>query len=244
LAAKHRATYVVLAGAAVATVALLWGNTIAIALESRMPSRSLGTKARGRLERGKRLPTSGPNFVAYSRLGALVGRNSVHSTVREVIVDAYREVERTAPGVTFVYGETGWPSGGRFRPHRTHQNGLSADFMVPVRDMRGQPSPFPTWPWTRFGYDVEFDSTGRAGEMRIDFDALALHLAALERAARRHGSAIELVILAPELERALKSEPRRRVLIERLPFMRGPPWVRHDEHYHIDFAVPVAIRNR
>jgi penicillin-insensitive murein DD-endopeptidase len=218
--------------------ALAWGNTLAIAVESPHASRSTGTKSHGRLLYGKRLPTSGPNFVAYSRLGAALGRNAVHSTVRDIITEAYRTAERTAPRVVFVYGETGWPSGGRLRPHRTHQNGLSTDFMVPVRDIDGDPLPFPAWPWNRFGYGVEFDSTGRSGRVRIDYDAIAAHLVALDRAARRHGSAIELVILAPELERALKAHPRRRALVERMPFMRGRPWVRHDEHYHVDFANP------
>jgi penicillin-insensitive murein endopeptidase len=244
LGAKHRATYLLVVGVSLCAAIVRWGNTIAIALESHTPSRSVGTKTRGRLERGKRLPTSGPNFVVYSHLGALLGRNSVHSTIRDIVLEAYHEAERTAPGVTFVYGETGWPSGGRFRPHRTHQNGLSLDFMVPVRDVHGLPSRLPTLPWLRFGYDVEFDSTGRAGQIRIDYAAVAAHLAALERAARRHGSAIELVILAPELERVLKAEPQRRVLVRELPFMQGRPWIRHDEHYHVDFTPPAASRNR
>ena len=26
--------------------------------------------------------------------------------------------------------------------------------------------------------------------------------------------------------------------LRKLPFMQGKPWIRHDEHYHVDFAVP------
>lgn len=215
------------------------GNDLALALQSDAPSRSVGRKADGRLEHGKRLPSAGANFVAYSRLGALLGRGSVHSTVRAVVLDAYRELERTAPGVTFVYGETGWPRGGRIRPHRTHQNGLSVDFMVPVRGADGRPARLPTSPWTKFGYAIEFDSAGRAGGLEIDFEAIAAHLAALERSARRHGVGIELVILAPELTVALQRTPGSGALVRRLPFMRGRPWVRHDEHYHVDFRIPV-----
>jgi penicillin-insensitive murein DD-endopeptidase len=234
----RRASIVATVVAVLAAVTIVWGNSLAIALESSAPSRSAGTKSRGRLVRGKRLPTSGPNFVAYSRLAAALGRNSVHSTIREVIVEAYRTVQTAVPDALFVYGETGWPAGGRFRPHRTHQNGLSADFMVPVRDVDGNAMRIPTRAWNRFGYDIEFDSRGFSGDLRIDFDAMAAHLAALDRAARGRGSAIELVILAPELERVLKSRPARRALVENLPFMRGRPWVRHDEHYHVDFANP------
>lgn len=227
------------------TAAMLGGNTLAIALESDAPSVSMGRKAAGRLENGKRLPTAGANFVAYSRLGALLGRNGVHGDVRATILDAYRELERTQPGLTFVYGETGWPSGGRLRPHRTHQNGLSADFMVPVRDADGTPRTLPTAPWRKFGYAVEFDAEGRAGDLRIDFDAVAAHLLALERAAARHGLAIELVILAPELRARLARTTQGRVAVQRLPFMQGNAWVRHDDHYHVDFRlVPPAVRGR
>lgn len=216
---------------------VLWGNTVARALESAAPSRSTGTPADGRLENGKRLPTTGPNFRAYSRLGALLGRNSVHGTVRTIVLDAYEQVAQSDPSVHFVYGETGWPSGGRFRPHRTHRNGLSVDFMVPVRGPADEPQSLPTWPWRRFGYDLEFGSDARLGDLRIDFDAVAAHLAALRVSAARHGASIRLVILAPEFETILKADPSRRALVDHLPFMRGRPWVRHDEHYHVDFTV-------
>jgi penicillin-insensitive murein endopeptidase len=226
---------VVVVALTVATATLLYGNDLAIALESSAPSVSVGRKGAGRLEHGKRLPTAGPNFAAYSRLGALLGRNSVHSDVRATIVDAYRELEHTQPDVSYIYGETGWPSGGRLRPHRTHQNGLSADFLVPVRSAAGAPSVIPTAPWRGFGYAMEFDSTGRAGDLRIDFGAVAAHLAALERAAARHGLTIELVIFAPELQRELARSGQGRDLLRRLPFMTRRAWVRHDEHYHVDF---------
>ena len=75
----------------------------------------------------------------------------------------------------YIIGEAGWPSGGEFWPHRTHQNGLSVDFMVPV-EREGKPSSLPTWPWEKFGYGVEFDSKGCRADMCIDFKALARHL--------------------------------------------------------------------
>ena len=56
------------------------------------------------------------------------------STWFEALQATEAELERTQPGVKFVYGETGWPDGGPMPPHRTHRNGMSVDFMVPVRD--------------------------------------------------------------------------------------------------------------
>src|SRR5918998_3144193 len=97
----RRPAYFIVAFALLAAVAPAWGNTLAIALESPTSSRSIGTTNRGRLLHGKRLPTSGPNFAGYSRLGAAFGRNSVHSTIRDVIVEAYHTAERTAPRAIF-----------------------------------------------------------------------------------------------------------------------------------------------
>ena len=139
----------------------------------------------------------GANFRAYSSLGLALGRNTVNGRLRDAVLDAYAELRDSFPDGRFVYGECGWPRGGRFRPHRTHQNGLSIDFFVPVRDGRGRVTELPTGPLHGFGYRWEFDSTGRAGDLRVDLDAAARHLAALDRAARRHGLAIRLVIMAP-----------------------------------------------
>jgi penicillin-insensitive murein endopeptidase len=221
--------------------ATIWfGNDVALSLESSAPSRSIGTVAKGRLENGKRLPASGPNFRSYSRLGALLGRTVVHSAVRVAVLEAYGELARTRPELRFVYGETGWPSGGRFRPHRTHQNGLCVDFMVPVRRGVGSPAELPTPVWLKFGYGIEFDQRGRYRDLSIDFQAILAHLGALERAAGRHGLAIQRVIFAPEFHRFLAATSEGQALLRRLPFSSGDVWVRHDEHYHVEFRLAAA----
>jgi penicillin-insensitive murein endopeptidase len=215
----------------------LWvyfGNTIARAFESDTPSVSYGTPDSGSMEHGKRLPTSGSNFRTYSRLGAALGRNSLNGKVRDVVVEAYAQLAKTHPELRFVYGETGWPSGGRFKPHRTHENGMSVDFMVPVRK-DGRITTISTAPWRKFGYVVEFDSTGSAGKVSIDFEAVALHLAALDEAATAHGLTVQRVIFAPEFIPKVEAVPGAWRLVDRLPWFQGTPWVRHDEHYHVDF---------
>ncbi len=215
-------------------LSIYFGNDLARALESDAPSVSYGTPDSGSMEHGKRLPSAGPNFSAYSRLGAALGRNSVNGKVREVVVEAYAQLAKTRPDLRFVYGETGWPSGGSFKPHRTHENGMSVDFMVPVRE-QGRITTLSTAPWHKFGYAVEFDSTGTAGGVGIDFEAVALHLAALDEAATTHGLTIQRVIFAPEFVPRLDAVPGAWRLINRLPWFQGTPWVRHDEHYHVDF---------
>ncbi len=205
---------------------------------ARAASQCYGTQERGALRDACKLPASGANFTAYSGPGASAGRTYVHCTVAAVLADAYTDVARTHPQLRFVYGETGFASGGPFEPHKTHQNGLSVDFFVPVRDEKGRSVPLPTSAANRWGYDLELDKRGRLGKLAIDFDAIAVHLLALQRAAKAHGVGIRRVIFDTELQprlRATRDWPRLAGTIE-LSTERG--WWRHDEHYHVDFTLP------
>ena len=201
-------------------------------------SKCFGTVSRGRLEGGVALPRSGPNFSSYSQVGVSLGRTHVHAEVAEIVADAYAELAKQAPEVHYVYGESGWPSGGRFRPHRSHQNGLSVDFFVPVRDAQGRSTPLPTAVGDKFGYDIEFDAQARWQDYRIDFNALAEHLYQLHRAAAARGLGLTQVIFDKPYVPRLFATPRGAWLEQHITFMKGKPWVRHDEHYHVDFAVP------
>ncbi|MCW7538669.1 penicillin-insensitive murein endopeptidase [Aquabacterium sp. A7-Y] len=201
-------------------------------------SRCFGSVARGRLEGGVQLPARGPNFQAYSPLAGPAGRTYVHARVAEVVTAAYAALQAEDASLRFVYGETGAAGGGPFRPHRTHQNGLSVDFFVPVRDAAGRAVFLPTEVSTRFGYDLEFDAEGRHGELQIDFAALAEHLHRLHLAATQQGMRLALVILDPAYLPHLFATPRGAELRTRLNFMQRPAWVRHDEHYHVDFDLP------
>jgi len=236
---RRKAAIVVAALGVICCSAWAWGNDVIRAFESERTSVSHGTTSDGSLERGRRLPTSGANFHAYSRLGALLGRNAVHSVVREVVLAAYDSMGVIRPDAEFVYGETGWPSGGPFPPHRTHENGTSVDLFVPVLDADGKPAILPIRPWNKFGYSIEFDAEGRWEEYRIDFETLALHLLVLEAEAQRRGARIDRVILAPEFKDELEASEVGRRALATLPWMQGRPWVRHDEHYHVDFDLTV-----
>lgn len=215
---------------------LQWGNSLFICFESATPSESVGSFAKGKLLHGKRLPTSGENFHVYSKFGALLGRNSVHSKVREVILESYNQLRNTATDVTFVYGETGWPSGGEFFPHKTHQNGMSVDFFVPLRDAKGRSVIFPSHFWNLFGYGVEFNAEGQWKNLEIDFEAMALHLLSLQTAAAKQGLQIEMVIFDNDLQKKLFKSKSGSNLAAQIRFSIQKPWVRHDEHYHVNFS--------
>jgi penicillin-insensitive murein endopeptidase len=208
-----------------------------VLLDDRAPSRSIGRLSDGRLEHGHVLPPWGEGFRAYSLIGSAVGRQYAHGAVRDTLIAALGERARTA-GRVHIVGEIATRKGGRFHGHRTHQNGLSVDLFVPVRDGSGAAAVLPTWPWNGAGYWHEFDTRGREGSTEIDFEELAAVLKAIERHAGASGLAIERVILTPEyVPLLLDTDSGRRLgpLSERLT--RKPVWVRHDEHVHIDFAV-------
>jgi penicillin-insensitive murein DD-endopeptidase len=200
-------------------------------------SNCFGSVNNGRLENGVKLPTSGSNFATYSALGSTAGRTFVHSTVRDIMLDAYKALAVAHPELKFVYGETGWESGGRIRPHRTHQNGLSVDFFVPVRDAAGHSVHLPTGITNKFGYDIDFDSAGQFQALKIDFTAIAEHLYQLDISAKSHGGSLALVIFDPPYLQKLLATRRGSYLQKNIPFMKGSAWVRHDEHYHVDFKI-------
>lgn len=214
-------------------LALAGGDAVAV-------SRCFGSVANGRIEGSVKLPAAGKNYSAYSAVGAALGRTYVHDKVQKVVVDAFRHLESSRPDTHFVYGGTGWESGGRFRPHRTHQNGLSVDFFVPVRDENGKSVPLPTSVTNKFGYDIDFDREGRFEGLAIDFDAIAEHLAALHKSAVANGIDLALVIFDPPYLAKLLATPYGTYLREHIRFMQGNAWVRHDEHYHVDFKVPCS----
>jgi len=96
--------------------------------------------------------------------------------------------------------------------------------------------PLPSTPSNKFGYGLEFDAQGRIPGYRIDFEAMAEHLFQLSLAGRRHGIAIKRVIFDKRLlDRLLSTKPHGAGLRRTIPFMKGEPWIRHDEHYHVDF---------
>ena len=185
-----------------------------------------------------KLPSGGPNFSAYSTLATSTGRTYVHSKVAEIVASTYATLAAQRPTTVYVYGETGLASGGRFRPHRSHQNGTSVDFFVSVKNAEGKSVPLPTGIMTRFGYDIEFDANAKYKEFSINFEAMAEHLYQLHQAAKARGVGFALVIFDTPYLPKLFATARGPYLQQNLPFMKGKPWVRHDEHYHVDFAVP------
>jgi len=218
---------------------LLCATTVnATAKDSPPVSTCYGTTSHGRLDAGVKLPRSGTNFVTYSDVARMAGRTFVHSQVAEILLDTWKALETEMPGKMYKYAETGFAEGGPFAPHKTHQNGLSVDFMTPVINKEGESVHLPTYPWTRFGYDLEFDQQGRLGDLTIDYDALAAHIVMLDRTAKAMGVGLWRVIFAPELQAGLFATRYGDYIRSNIQLSTRRSWVRHDEHYHVDFDIP------
>ena len=196
-----------------------------------------GTSRKGRIDNALALPSAGNNFISYGREPELAGRTYLHSTVYRIVVAAYQTLEQQAPGKVFKYAETGFQKGGVFPPHKTHQNGSSVDFIVPVLDQANQSVQLPTNKKNRYGYDIEFDNKARYAQYHIDFDALGAHLMALHQAAEREHSSISRVILDPPYHAQLYKSKYGAYLRQHVNLQKKKAWVRHDEHYHVDFKL-------
>lgn len=216
---------------------ILWAPFFALPLVTASASTCYGTPAQGRLQGGVQLPAHGQNYVPYSAMGVTLGRTYVHQTVRDIVVNAYAATRISAPDKRFMYGETGLATGGLFKPHRTHQSGVSVDFMVPVIDRAHKSVLMPATMENKFGYELEFDERGSLDNLQIDFEAMAEHLYQLAEAAKKHQVKIKTVIFQKELMELLFQTKRGNVLRNTVPFMKTTPWIKHDEHYHVEFSL-------
>jgi penicillin-insensitive murein endopeptidase len=187
------------------------------------------------------LPVSGYNFVSYSKIARIAGRTYVHSAVKKIIVNAYKDLEVEQPEKVYKYAETGLEDGGQFKPHKTHRNGLSVDFMTPVTDNKGGSVHLPTHLFNKFGYDIEFNEGNLFDDLSIDFEALAAHIVSLHKQAKKSGYDLWRVIFAPELQPNLFKTKYADYLNKHIKFSTKRSWVKHDEHYHVDFSVPCEV---
>lgn len=211
------------------------------ARSSKAESVCYGTTHNGALSQAFQLPKSGNNFKTYSYLGWLLGRVYVHSKVATVVLQAYHQLSEQSPDKRFMYAETGWSAGGDFTPHKTHQNGLSVDFMVPVKNAAGKSDYLPVGINNKWGYDIEFNQQGLFESYQIDFEAMALHLKLLHEQAESAGFSIQRVYFDPQLQPLLFKTPEGEFIQKHIKFNTQQAWVRHDEHYHVDFDIECLL---
>lgn len=205
------------------------------------PSKSLGTVSNGSLENGKLLPFSGDNFQYFDTTSYLGGRAFLNDKVRNTVRGAYEALAGQLPGRQFCYMECANEKGGKIFPHRTHQNGLSVDFMMPLIQ---EGAPYYELDQTgKTHYLLDFDNEGKYTEnpaVSVDFDLVARHILLLESEARKQKLKITKVIIKTELKDELYASPNgKKLKSSGIYVVRNlTPLINslHDDHYHIDFG--------
>lgn len=208
-----------------------------LSLSHAADSTCYGTTKQGRLEHGVQLPGGGRNFTSYGTIPELTGRTYVHSAVSKIVIEAYKDLENKTPDKVYKFAESGFRKGGKFSPHKTHQNGLSIDFIVPVINGSGKSVHLPTNAFNKYGYNIEFDNSGKYEEYQIDFEAMAAHIVALHKASLKQGVDLWRVLFDPKLQARLYATKQGAYIKKNIIIPDKKSWVRHDEHYHVDFRI-------
>ncbi|WP_020569431.1 penicillin-insensitive murein endopeptidase [Neolewinella persica] len=200
-----------------------------------------GTVGKGSLENAWLVPYFGKNYRYFSPVSYyLLNRGYTHHRVHNTILDAYQTCETTCPGVQFRLMECANKHGGKMWPHRTHQIGLSADFMLPkTRNGSAHRLLDHLGIWH---YLLSADGRGAYSKrVSIDFETMGRHLLALDDAARTNGLRIKKIIVQIDLKEEFYASPSGKKVRQRgIYFAKSLPRLvdeLHDDHYHVDFEL-------
>lgn len=203
---------------------------------------SNGTVSNGSLKNGRIFPFQGPNFIYFDSTSYLEKHAFTHEKVNRAVLETYRQFETILPSFEFGLMECSNESGGKIWPHRTHQNGLSVDFMSPLLKNGISCTDF-----NRMGlphYLMDFDENGIYTEdssYSIDFNRMAQHLLVLHEEAKKQGLQIEKVILKIGLKDNLfATEYGKKLRTSGIYFATNLSELidsLHDDHYHVDFKI-------
>lgn len=206
------------------------------------PSVSKGTPSSGSLKNGVLIPYIGENYFYFDSLSYKCGRAYVHSNVRDLLIAAFDSLYTLMPGRYFGIMECSAKNGGELKPHKTHQNGLSVDLMVPkIKDGK------PYLGLDTLGIDhylLDFDKSGRYSEdesVSIDFETMAREILVIKTLATQYKLTIEKIIFQIALKDDLFAGKNGQKLkdsgiyfAQNLPFLID---ILHDDHFHIDFKI-------
>lgn len=205
-------------------------------------SQSVGTVSNGKLINGKLMLFSGSNFCYFDTSSYLAGRAFVHEKVKNTILNTYQAYKKINPNRKFCLMECSNEHGGKLFPHHTHQNGLSVDFMMSLKQYK-----LPYYDLDNLGKDhylLEFDNEGRYikdKSIEIDFELVAQYILTLQEKARDEGLKVKKVIIKIELKDELfrgyfgkKLQKSGIYIVQSLtPLINSL----HDDHFHIDFEI-------
>jgi penicillin-insensitive murein endopeptidase len=211
-------------------------------VQDSLPTIVHGSVSNGSIENSSLLPFSGKNYRYFDTTSYLAGRGFSHRKVVGTLLATYADLETLLPERIFQVMECSNKNGGKLFPHRTHQNGLSVDLMMPKIK-----SGLPDYTLDNQGglhYLLEFDTEGKFVEdesISLDFNTIALHILTLEKQAKMHGLHIEKVIINTHLKDELfASEYGKKLKNSGIYIVQNLSKVIndvHDDHFHVDFKL-------
>lgn len=203
-------------------------------------SKEIGSVSNGSLQHGKLIPFYGENYTYFDINSYLGSRAFTSNITRDIILDSYKQLAIDAPTRHFQLMELSNEHGGKMYPHRTHQNGLSVDFMMPMLqsgyDYYGLDTLGVDHYWLKFNNNGEFleDTT-----VKVDFNVIAQHLLILNSKAKDYGYKISKVIIKVEYKDELfATEYGKKLQSSGIYIVKNlTPLINeiHDDHYHVDF---------
>ncbi len=207
-----------------------------------LASKSIGTVSKGQLVNGKLIPFEGKNFTYFDVLSYVNGRAFLNKTILDIVLEAYKKFETSLPCRHFYVMECSNQQGGKMFPHRTHQNGLSVDFMMPLLKNGNDYYELDTLGGDH--YLLDFDKEGKYVKdksVQIDFNLVAQHILLLDFVARSFSAKIEKVIINTDLKDELFNTEFGKILKTKDIYIvqNLSPLINalHDDHYHIDFKL-------
>lgn len=209
-------------------------------IRNELTSKSLGSVSKGELVNGKIMPFYGANFTYFDKDSYLGSRAFTSDKVKSIILDTYTDLEEVFPEKHFYLMELSNKEGGQIYPHRTHQNGLSVDFMMPKiksgKIYTGLDTLGKDHYWLDFNENGEYV---KDTAVKIDFNTIAKHILLLNENAKKYNCKISKVIIKIEYKDELFSTELGQKLKESgIYFAKNlTPLINniHDDHYHVDF---------
>lgn len=207
-----------------------------------LESVSIGSVSDGSLKHGKLVPFSGLNFRYFDTSSYLNNRAFLHGSVLKALLQSYRRLDTLYPNRQFVVMECSHKHGGKLSPHRTHQNGLSIDLMMPLAQHGALYYGLDSMGVNHYLLDFDHNGTYTSDTtIRIDFQLVAHHLLVLEQEARKHGLKIAKVIINTDLKDELYASSYGVQLKNSSIYVvrRLSPLINavHDDHFHVDFEL-------
>jgi penicillin-insensitive murein endopeptidase len=202
---------------------------------------SVGTVNAGELKHGKLFPFKGDNFFYFDKGSYLAGRAFLNGFVRSSVLETFDSLYKIMPTRYFGVMECSNEHGGEMQPHKTHQNGLSVDFMMPLLK-----DDLPYYGLDSIGlihYLLDFDDAGKYKKdpsVSVDFNLMARQILLLDFFAKKVGLKIFKVIVKIEFKDELfMTEYGKLLKASDIYVVQGlTPTINalHDDHFHVDFG--------